>query len=104
MLTQKSAIGRLKFKPLRSRARKLYTSLEGDRLTEENEAMIAASKEEAFVKELTQATRTLRIRVPLSGDRYVDYYFERLLFIRPTRTCRSIEAFVNLSRGFGVFG
>jgi len=65
--------------------------------------MIAASKEEAFMKELTQATRTLRIRVPLSGDRYVDYYFERLLFIGPKTTRRSIETFVNLSRVLGLF-
>ena len=72
-------------------------------MTGGNEAIIAASKEEEPVKELTQATRTLRIRVPLSGDRYVDYYFERLVFIRPKTTFRSLETLVNLSRVLGLF-
>ena len=53
--------------------------------------------------QLTQFTQTIRIRVPLVGDRYVDYYFERLLFIRPEATLKSIETLVNLSRGFGIF-
>jgi len=55
------------------------------------------------MKELTQATRTLRIRVPLLGDRYVDYYFERLVFIRPATTFRSLETLMNLSRRLGLF-